>query len=49
MGTRKFYEVMIVDALQERSKDKIANRDNVVSLRDFMQVFLEWKILDAFL
>jgi hypothetical protein len=38
MGTRKYFNLVIQDTLQEQQNGKIGERDNVVSLRDYMQV-----------
>lgn len=39
MGTRKFYDMMISDALQEQMRGgKVVHPDHVFSLRDYMQV-----------
>lgn len=40
MGARKFYDLMISDALQEQARGKVTDPDQIYSLRDYMQVSL---------
>ncbi len=38
MGNKKFYDLMILDTLQGPSNKKILDENDVVSIRDYMQV-----------
>ena len=38
MGSRKYYDLMIFDSLQQQTRGKIADPESIVCLRDFMQV-----------
>ena len=39
MGNKQFYNLLILDSLQTSSKNKVTEQENVVSIRDFMQVY----------
>jgi hypothetical protein len=38
MGNRKYFNLVIRDTLQEEQNGKVGDKDNIVSLRDYMQV-----------
>lgn len=38
MGSRQYFNLMILDNLQAKSKNKITEKENIISIRDFMQV-----------
>lgn len=39
MGNRQYYNLIIYDRLQQESNGKIADKDSIVCLKDYMQVF----------
>lgn len=38
MGNRQYYNLVIYDRLQQESNGKIADKDSIVCLKDYMQV-----------
>lgn len=49
MGSRQYFNLMILDTLQAKSKNKITDKENVISIRDFMQVSVEILLITIFI
>lgn len=38
MGNKKYYNIMILDSLQSVSNKRISDKEEITSIRDYMQV-----------
>jgi hypothetical protein len=45
MGNRKYYDLIILDKLREKNKGKVVDPEDIISLKDYMQVSRQPKCL----